>query len=91
MDRRRCRAWKSVIVGCFTYLKGLETASLVPSKISLTKAFASFARDRSMYFVVLVKENKNYLAGLNIYKGKVTYKSVAEAFGLNYTPAEDII
>ena len=38
-----------------------------------------------------LKENKNYLAGLNIYKGKVTYKSVAEAFGLNYTPAEDII
>ena len=61
MDRRRCRAWESVIVGCFTYLKGLETASLVPGKISLTKLFASFARDRSMYFVVLVKENKKDL------------------------------
>ena len=33
-------------------------------------------------------ENKNYLAGLNIYKGKITYKGVAEALNLTYTPAE---
>ena len=45
-----CRAWKSVIVGCFTYLKGLETASLVPGKISLTKLFPSLAKDRTFYF-----------------------------------------
>ena len=32
--------------------------------------------------------NKNYLAGLNLYKGKVTFKGVAEAFNLEYTPAE---
>ena len=31
--------------------------------------------------------NKNYLAGLNLYKGKVTFKGVAEAFNLEYTPA----
>ena len=35
-----------------------------------------------------LQENKNYLAGLNVYKGKVTFKGVAEAFNLNYTPAE---
>ena len=34
-----------------------------------------------------LKENKNYLAGLNIYKGLVTFKSVADAFSLKYTPA----
>ena len=33
-------------------------------------------------------ENKNYLAGLNVYKGKITFKGVAKAFNLNYTPAE---
>ena len=33
-------------------------------------------------------ENKNYLAGLNVYKGKITFKGVAEAFNFNYTPAE---
>ena len=35
-----------------------------------------------------LQENKNYLAGLNVYKGKITFKGVAEAFKLNYTPAE---
>ena len=36
-------------------------------------------------------ENKNYLAGLNIFKGKVTFKGVAEAFNLHYTPADQAI
>jgi len=35
-----------------------------------------------------LQENKNYLAGLNVYKGKITFKGVAEAFNLSYTPAE---
>ena len=30
-------------------------------------------------------ENKNYLAGLNIYKGKITFKGVSDAFNLEYT------
>ena len=37
-----------------------------------------------------LKENKNYLAGLNIYKGKVCYKSVAEALNLKFTPADKL-
>ena len=36
-------------------------------------------------------ESKNYLAGLNIYKGKVTFKGVAEAFNLEYVPPEKAI
>ena len=36
-------------------------------------------------------ENKNYLAGLNVYKGKITFKGVAEAFNLDYTPPEKAI
>jgi alanine dehydrogenase len=35
--------------------------------------------------------NKNYLAGLNVYKGKVTFKGVAEAFNLDYIPPEKAI
>jgi alanine dehydrogenase len=38
-----------------------------------------------------LRENKNYLAGLNIYKGKVTFKGVADAFNFDYTPAETVI
>ena len=37
-----------------------------------------------------LKENKNYLAGLNIFKGKVTYKNVADAFNYKYYPPENL-
>ena len=36
-------------------------------------------------------EDKNFLAGLNVYKGEITYKAVAEAFGLNYTNPTEFI
>ena len=35
-----------------------------------------------------LSEDKNFLAGLNIYKGNVTYKAVAEAFKYEYTNPE---
>ena len=36
-----------------------------------------------------LQENKNYLAGLNVYKGHVTYKGVSNAFNLKYfSPSE---
>jgi len=38
-----------------------------------------------------LKENKNYLAGLNVFKGQITYKGVAEALNLKYTPPENLI
>jgi len=38
-----------------------------------------------------LKENKHYLAGLNVFKGEITYKGVADAFNLKYTPPENLI
>ncbi len=38
-----------------------------------------------------LQENKNYLAGLNIYKGKITCKGVSDAFNLEYSPASKLI
>ncbi len=38
-----------------------------------------------------LKENKNYLAGLNIFKGQITYKGVADAFNFKYIPPENIL
>ena len=35
-----------------------------------------------------LKENKNYLAGLIIFKGAITYKGVADSFKLQYIPAD---
>tara|TARA_B100001059_G_C17776763_1_gene551760 strand:+ start:233 stop:1357 length:1125 start_codon:yes stop_codon:yes gene_type:complete len=37
------------------------------------------------------KENKNYLSGLNVFKGQITYKGVADAFNLDYVPPEKIL
>ena len=36
-------------------------------------------------------EDKNFLAGLNVHKGQITYKAVADVFGYNFVnPAEAI-
>ena len=36
-------------------------------------------------------EDKNFLAGLNVHKGMVTYKAVADVFGHEFVPAEKAI
>ena len=37
------------------------------------------------------REDKNFLEGLNVFKGQVTYKAVAETFGYKYVPANELI
>ena len=37
-----------------------------------------------------LKENKNFLAGLNVYRGKITYKGVSDAFNLEYSDANGL-
>ena len=36
-------------------------------------------------------ENKNFLAGLNVYKGHITYKGVSDTFNLKYTAPSDLL
>tara|TARA_B100000029_G_scaffold172890_1_gene169278 strand:+ start:1264 stop:2376 length:1113 start_codon:yes stop_codon:yes gene_type:complete len=38
-----------------------------------------------------LKEDKNFLEGLNVFKGEVTYKAVADTFGYNFTSASQAI
>jgi len=38
-----------------------------------------------------VRENPSLAKGVNLVKGKITYKAVAEAFNLPYTPLEEIL
>ncbi len=38
-----------------------------------------------------LSDDKNFLAGLNVYKGQVTYKAVADVFGHNYLEPEKAI
>ena len=38
-----------------------------------------------------LNEDPNFLAGLNVYKGNVTYKAVAEVFGYKYVSPKDAL
>jgi len=62
------------------------------STLALNKAtipFLSKLADKG--YEKALKEDKNFLAGLNVFKGQVTYKAVADVFGHNYiSPAEAI-
>ena len=38
-----------------------------------------------------LKDDSNFLAGLNVHKGQITYKSVADAFGHTYYDAKELL
>ena len=38
-----------------------------------------------------LQENKNFLAGLNVYRGKITFKGVSDAFNLDYSSPSDLL
>ena len=62
------------------------------STIALNKATLPFLNklpgDR--YYKAL-KDDPNFLAGLNVHKGEVTYKAVADVFGYDYLTARDAL
>ena len=62
------------------------------STIALNKATLPFLNKlASNGYQKALKEDKNFLEGLNIYKGHVTYKAVADVFGHSFvSPAEAI-
>jgi len=62
------------------------------STLALNKAtipFLSKLADKG--YEKALKEDKNFLAGLNVFKGTVTYKAVADIFGYKYTSPSDVI
>ena len=64
-----------------------RTSTLALNKVTLPYIFK--LADKG--YEKALKEDKNFLAGLNIYKGQVTYKAIAEVFGQKYiTPNEAI-
>ena len=62
------------------------------STIALNKATLPFLNKLATNgYQKALKEDKNFLEGLNIYKGQVTYKAVADAFGHSFVePGEAI-
>ena len=60
------------------------------STLALNKATLPFlANLANKGCIKALQEDKNFLAGLNIFKGQVTYKAVADVFGHKYiSPGE---
>jgi alanine dehydrogenase len=62
------------------------------STIALTNATLPYAVDiANKGWKRAMQENKEIKLGANIINGKVTYKAVAEAFGLEYTPVDEFL
>ncbi len=62
------------------------------STIALNKATLPFLKKLAdQGYIKTLSENKNYLDGLNIYKGKITCRGVAEALNFKYFPPEEIL
>ena len=61
------------------------------STLALNKATLPFLNKLANDgFEKALKEDKNFLAGLNVYKGEVTYKAVAEIFGHKYVSPNEL-
>ena len=62
------------------------------STIALNNATLPFLnRLASDGYYKALKDDPNFLAGLNVHKGEVTYKAVAEVFGYNYLSAGEAL
>jgi len=62
------------------------------STIALNKATLPFlSRLADKGYEKVFREDKNFLEGLNVFKGQVTYKAVANTFGYNYIRPVEVI
>ncbi len=78
---------EGVIHYCVTNMPGIFPRTATAALTSVTLPYVRLlARDGEAAF-----ENQALLHGLNIYRGKVTNRSVAEAHGLEYTDARELL
>ena len=62
------------------------------STLALNKATIPFlSKLANEGYKKALKKDKNFLAGLNVYKGEVTYKAVADVFGHQYISPSEVI
>jgi alanine dehydrogenase len=62
------------------------------STLALTNATLPYAAEiANKGWKAAMKDNPEIKMGANVVKGKVTYKAVAEAFGLEYTPIDELL
>lgn len=62
------------------------------STLALTNATLAYTVNlANLGFVEAIKQDPRLAKGVNIYKGKITYKAVAEAMKMDYTPLETLL
>jgi len=61
------------------------------STIALTNATLPYAVKLADKGIEAIREDEALKKGLNIFKGKVTYKNVADAFNLPYVPVNEVL
>ena len=62
------------------------------STLALTNATLPYAVEiADKGWVRAMQESQEIKAGANVVKGKVTYKAVADAFGLAYTSIDELL
>jgi len=82
-----------VIDGVIHYgVANMPGAVPMTSTIGLTNATLPYAmKIANRGYVGAIRESRDIALGVNVIDGKVTYRGVADAFGLEYTPLEEII
>ena len=82
-----------VVDGVIHYgVANMPGAVPMTSTVGLTNATLPYAvQIANMGYVEACKANDEIAKGVNIIDGKVTYKGVSDAFGLEYTPLSQVI
>ena len=78
-----------VIHYCVANMPGAVSYTSTKALTNVTLPYAIEIADKG--FEKAAKENPEILKGINILKGKVTYKAVADVFGLEYHPVETLL
>jgi alanine dehydrogenase len=74
---------------CVTNMPGAVAKT---STMALTNAALPYALQiADLGWQQAMRDNREIARGANVIRGKITYKSVAEAFGMDYTPVNDFL
>jgi len=80
---------EGIIHYCVANMPGAVPETSTTALTNATLPYALEIADRG--WRMAMKENREILRGANIINGRLTYKSVAEAFSMDYAPAEEFI
>lgn len=78
-----------VVHYCVANMPGAVARTSTLALTSTTLKYGLMLADKGLE--TACKESEELKLGLNVYDGKVVYKEVAEAFGIEYTPAERVL